>query len=156
MFLGPPKRLLNVLRSFNYVYYTFPQNSYTRWLGEITVFFTVILLLLWVVNPAAIYLPKVKNRNTRTRCSICSKLTTETSERRHWRWLRSSVFTVNSEHISHLVLVLLLLTLSMQLPAVKERISIELSATGWPISGIIEVCEKMLTYTQNLQEFLKY
>ena len=35
-------------------------------------------------------------------------------EQRHWR--RSGVFTVNFEHISHLVLVFLLLTLNMHLP----------------------------------------
>ena len=59
---------------------------------------------------AGIYLFKVNNRNTRTRCEICSKLTINTPERRHWR--RSGVFIVNFEHISHLVLVFLLLTLS--------------------------------------------
>ena len=32
-----------------------------------------------------IYTFKVNNRNTRTRCEICSKLTTKTLERRHWR-----------------------------------------------------------------------
>ena len=45
----------------------------------------------------------------RTRCEICSKLTIKTPERRYWR--RSGVF-VNFEHISQLVLVFLLLTLS--------------------------------------------
>ena len=40
-----------------------------------------------------------------------SKLTIETLEHgRHWR--RSGIFIVNFEHISHLVLVFLLLTLS--------------------------------------------
>ena len=61
--------------------------------------------------PAGIYLFKVNNRNTRTRCGMCSKLTIKTSERRHWR--RSGVFIVNFEHISHLVLVFLLLILNM-------------------------------------------
>ena len=65
--------------------------------------------------PASVYLLKVNNRNTRTRCEICSKLTIKTPERRHWR--RYSVFIVNFEHISHLVLVLLLLTLNKQMPA---------------------------------------
>ena len=60
--------------------------------------------------PAGIYLLKVNNRNTRIRCEICSKLTIKTPERRHWR--SSGVFIVNFEHISHLVLVFLLLTLS--------------------------------------------
>ena len=51
------------------------------------------------------YMFQVNNRNTRTRCDICSKLTIKIRR-------RSSVFTVNFEYISHLVLVLLLLTLS--------------------------------------------
>ena len=61
--------------------------------------------------PVVIYLLKVNNRNTSTRCEICLKLTIKTPERRHWR--RSSVFIVNFEHILHLVLVFLLLTLNM-------------------------------------------
>ena len=32
--------------------------------------------------PASIYLLKVNNKNTRTRCEICSKLTIKTTERR--------------------------------------------------------------------------
>ena len=80
--------------------------------------------------PAGNYMFKVNNRNTRTRCEICSKLTIKTPERRYlyplktsenlwfsdvfrgYRWRRSGVFIVNFEHISHLVLVFLLLTLS--------------------------------------------
>ena len=61
--------------------------------------------------PAGIYLLKVNNRNTKTRCEICLNLTIKTPERSHWR--RSSVFIVNFEHISHLALVLLLLTLNV-------------------------------------------
>ena len=41
---------------------------------------------------------KVNNRNTRTRCEICSKLTIKIPERRQWR--RSGIFVVNFEHIS--------------------------------------------------------
>ena len=62
------------------------------------------------VSSAGIYLLKVNNRNTRTRCEIY-KLTTKVQEQRHWR--RPGIFTVTFEHISHLVLVLLLVTLSM-------------------------------------------
>ena len=58
--------------------------------------------------PAGIFLLKVNNRNSRTRCEICSKLTIKTPERRLWR--RYSVFIVNFEHIWHLALVFLLLT----------------------------------------------
>ena len=60
--------------------------------------------------PAGDYLLKVNNRNTRTRCEICPKLT-KIPERRHWG--RSGIFIVNFEHILHLVLVFLLLTLDM-------------------------------------------
>ena len=61
-------------------------------------------------DPAGIYLLKVSNRNTKTRFEICSKLTIKTPERRQWRC--SGVF-VNFKHVSHLVLVFLLLTLDM-------------------------------------------
>ena len=60
--------------------------------------------------PVGNYMFNVNNRNTKTRCEVCSKLTIKTPERRSW--YRSSVFIVNFEHISHLVLVFLLLTLS--------------------------------------------
>ena len=63
------------------------------------------------LNPAGNNMIKVNDRNTRTRCEIYSKLTIKTTERRHWR--RFGAFIVNYEHISHLVLVLLLLTLKM-------------------------------------------
>ena len=36
--------------------------------------------------PAAIYLLKVSNRNTRTRCEICSTFLLKTPEQRHWYW----------------------------------------------------------------------
>ena len=58
---------------------------------------------------------KIKVGNTRTRCEICLKLTIKIPERRHWR--RSSIFIINFEHISDLVLVFLLLTLSRYMPA---------------------------------------
>ena len=66
---------------------------------------------------SVIYLPdiyrlKINNRNPRTRCEVCSKLTIKPSKGR-----RSGVFIVNFEHISQLVLVFLLLTLNMLLPA---------------------------------------
>ena len=56
--------------------------------------------------PAGIYMLKGNNRNTRTWCEICSKLTVK-------RYLYSGIFFVNFEHISHLVLGFLLLTLNM-------------------------------------------
>ena len=63
--------------------------------------------------PGNIYLFKVKNRNTRKRREICSKLklTIKTGERRQWR--RSDFFIVNFNfaHVSHLFLLFLLSTL---------------------------------------------
>ena len=54
--------------------------------------------------------PAINVRNTRTKCEICSKLTIKTPERHRWR--HSGVFIVSFEHISHFVLMFLLLTLS--------------------------------------------
>ena len=54
-------------------------------------------------NPTGFYLLKLNNRNTRTRCEICLKLTIRTSEQR--QWLRSGVFIVSFEDVSQLVLV---------------------------------------------------
>ena len=53
------------------------------------------LLKINTRDPAGIYLLKVNNRITRIKCEICSKLT-----------------LVNFEHISHFVLVFLLLPLN--------------------------------------------
>ena len=66
-----------------------------------------------VILPASIYLLKVNNRNTRTRCETCSNVTIKTPEQRHWRC--SGVFIVNFEHTSYIFLVLLLLTLNKEL-----------------------------------------
>ena len=60
---------------------------------------------------AGIFLLKVNNRNTRTGSEICSKLIIKTPEQ--CQWCRAGVFVVNFEHISHLVLAFLLLTLNM-------------------------------------------
>ena len=71
---------------------------------------TVQKLIQYIFDPAGIYQFKVNNKNTRTRCEICSKLTIKTLEWLHWR--HSGVFIVNFEHMSDLVLVFLLLTLN--------------------------------------------
>ena len=89
------KEILIKKRTINFVLHCFKSNASTATPDEF---------------PAGIYLFKVNNRNTRTRCEICSKLTINTPERRQWR--RSGVFIVNFEHISHLVLVFLMLTLN--------------------------------------------
>ena len=70
--------------------------------------------LVWSIL-AGNYVFKVNNRNARTRCEICSKLTIKTPQRRGWR--RCGVFIVNFEQISHLVVVFILLTLSRYMPA---------------------------------------
>ena len=72
-----------------------------------------LFLQLWIDfgnYPANIYLFKVKNRNTRRRSGICSKLTIKSSERYHWR--RFGVFIINFEHISHLFLMFLFLSIN--------------------------------------------
>ena len=81
---------------------------------------SIISLVIYSVclYPAGIYMLKFNNRNIRTRCEICSNLTIKTPERRQWR--HSGVFVVNFEHISHLVLVFLLLTLSRKIPWVID------------------------------------
>ena len=61
--------------------------------------------------PANIYLFKVNNGNTRTKCEICSKLTIKTlgQRKRH----RCGVFIIDFEQISHIVwLMFSLLTLN--------------------------------------------
>ena len=63
-------------------------------------------------SPAGIYLLKINNRNTGTKCEICSKLTIKIPEQDHGV-LYFGVFIVNFEHTSHLILVFLLLTLKM-------------------------------------------
>ena len=62
------------------------------------------------IYPAGIYLFKVNKRNTRTKDEICSKLTIKTPEQPQCR--RSGVFIVSFKHISHFVIVFLLLTLN--------------------------------------------
>ena len=71
---------------------------------------TLITIFVRPFSPG-IYLLKVNNRNSRTSCETCTKLTIKTPERRQWR--RSGVFIANFEHISHLVLLFLSLTLNM-------------------------------------------
>ena len=61
------------------------------------------------------YLIKINNKNTRKRYEICSKLTIKTPEWHHLR--RSDVFIVKFEHISHIFLMILLLTLNKQMLA---------------------------------------
>ena len=58
-----------------------------------------LLDILHLVHfPAGIYLFKVNNRNSRTMCKICSKLTIKTPERGQWRFLVSLLSTLNRFH----------------------------------------------------------
>ena len=66
----------------------------------------------------------VNNRNTRARCEMCSKLTIKIPER------CPGIFIVNFEHISHLVLEFLLLTLSRSMPA-----GTNIDPHNWVLSG---------------------
>ena len=53
-----------------------------------------MLLLCWMCcQPANIYLFKVKNRNTRRRCEICSEFTIKIPEQLHCR--QSCVFIID-------------------------------------------------------------
>ena len=71
------------------------------------------------IYQAGNYMFKVNNRNSRTRCELCSKLTIKIPERRHDVVLVSLLITL--KHISHLVLVFILnivhITLNVQLSA---------------------------------------
>ena len=65
-----------------------------------TFLYLISYLFLFLTYPAGIHLLKVDNKNTRTRCEICSKLTIKIPERHHW--CLSGIFIVNFEHILHL------------------------------------------------------
>ena len=61
-------------------------------------------------HSAGNYMFKTNKRYSVTRGEICSNITKKIGERHHWR--RFCVFIVNFEHISHLVLMFLMLTLN--------------------------------------------
>ena len=52
------------------------KSLFTRWKGKLT----KSLQIYKSFNPVDIYLLKTNNRNTRTRCEICSKLKIKTPE----------------------------------------------------------------------------
>ena len=70
--------------------------------------FKIWILSFWVgVLQRSRHLPaQINNRNTRTRCEICSKLTIKTPDRSQQH--RSGVFIVNFEQISFLALLFIL------------------------------------------------
>ena len=59
----------------------------------------------------SIYLFQVNNRNTRTRCKICSKLTIKPPE---WHnWFYSGVFIFNSEQILYFFFTVIVITFQL-------------------------------------------
>ena len=70
-------------------------------------------------NPVSIYLFKVNNKNTKTKCENCSKVTVKAPERRQWQ--RFGVFIVNFEQISLFYLVFPLLTLNKKMMDGKDH-----------------------------------
>ena len=54
----------------------------------------LLLMRERVINPVGIYMFKVNNRNTRTRCERCTKLIIKTPERRHWRLYCCGLFSL--------------------------------------------------------------
>ena len=69
----------------------------TPWYSHVALFIQPYTVFIQYIYPVGIYMFKVNNRNTRSKCEICSKLTMKTPERGHWR--RSGVFIVNFEHV---------------------------------------------------------
>ena len=83
-----------------------------------------VYCLILACYPADNHIFIVNNSHTRTRCEICSKLTIKIPER------RPGIFIVNFEHISHLALEFLLLTLSRSMPPGKN-----IDLHNWVLSG---------------------
>ena len=87
----------------------------------------------YALCPAGIYPFKVNNRNTRTRCEICSKLLINISERRLW-----NMFKVNNKDTRTtpgIILVSLLLTLNIFSPCSSVSIvNFKHVTAGWVFS----------------------
>ena len=85
--ISPLRPIVSSINSYNY--------NLASYLCELLALYNALHKI--AVNPVDIYMFKVNNRNTRTRCEICSKVTIKTPERRHWRC--SGVSIVNFENI---------------------------------------------------------
>ena len=70
----------------------------TRTADDVTLRQFRSISIIFNINTAKIYLFEVKNRNTRKRDKIYSKLTIKTLERRHWS--RKGVFIVNFKQVN--------------------------------------------------------
>ena len=78
-------------------------------------------------------------RNTRKRCETCSKFTIKTTETRQWH--RSGIFIFNFEHVSHLFVVFLLLTLTwMAINVCKFRTWMVINVCKLRTWMVINVC----------------
>ena len=80
-----------------------------------------VYCLVLACYPTGNHMFIVNNRNTRTRCEICSNKIPERCP---------GIFIVNFEHISHLVLEFLLLTLSRSMSA-----GTNIDPHNWVLSG---------------------
>ena len=76
-------------------------------------------------SPTIIYLLKVSSINTRKNGKICSKLPLKTLKQ------RSTISNVDVEHISHLLLLFLMLTLSKQMFAGTHPINLKTLKLFW-------------------------
>ena len=85
---------MKLLFSFSYIYKNYSGYSIAQDNLYLRLYFHSARNSWSLIIPVGIYMFKVNNRNARTRCQICSKLTIKTSERRHWR--RFGVFTVKA------------------------------------------------------------
>ena len=78
---------------------------------------------------SGINLFKVNNRNIKTTCKICSKLTINMPERRHW--CHTGVFIVNFEQILFVILVFLLMNLNKWMLAGYKSLNLH---DNWHVS----------------------
>ena len=85
------------------------KNNFATLCVAYVAFFRILFFLLIIYFPANICLFKVKYRNGRESCEICSKLSIKKPERHYCP--HSGFFIVNFEHILHLFPAFLLLTL---------------------------------------------
>ena len=111
LILGEFKKNINFYSSYSFrrieLIWSVSRNlSSKSWRRSLNICFSIQRIRSLVSGfPDGIYLLKVSNRSIRIWCEICSKLSIKTPERH--------LAFVNFEHISHLVLVFLLLTLNM-------------------------------------------
>ena len=113
-----------------------------------------------VLIQGGIYQLKVNNKNSRTRCEMCSVLTIRKPERQQRR--RSGVFIVNFVHIHTLFLVFPLLTLNKFCPLEFSKVTslnpdilkgANFENNSWQVilHDLFRVNEQLLSYQQFMQ-----